>query len=230
MKPPYRLALKTLAFFAYVASFYGILILILGLRAIAPGDREAVLSGATIVILSIALGIYLDRAAGWPPSWLWSRLALLAVGGCFLSILAPVFYSARYAGYQTTDLFNLKRLGLAQLLYATENQDRLPPGSVWRTATSPYVTEEVTSCPWARTKSSYAMNQACSALSLSIKENVNYDTVLLFEIDSNLANATGGPYDVTTRHEQRTVFFFLGGSVRRIARKAAWWDPKAPAP
>ncbi|HSI72759.1 MAG TPA: hypothetical protein VK934_06240, partial [Fimbriimonas sp.] len=184
----------------------------------------AVLSGATIVILSIALGIYLDRAAGWPPSWLWSRLALLAVGGCFLSILAPVFYSARYAGYQTTDHFNLKHLGQAHLLYATENQDRLPPGPVWRTATSPYVIEEVTSCPRARTKSSYAMNQACSALSLN--DIVNANTVLLFEIDSNLPNPVGGANDVTPRHEHRPAFYCLDGHVIRNRPTTVRWNPK----
>lgn len=53
-------------------------------------------------------------------------LVVIAIVAILAAILFPVFAQAKIAAKKTADLSNLKQIGLALMLYATDNDDRIP--------------------------------------------------------------------------------------------------------
>jgi prepilin-type N-terminal cleavage/methylation domain-containing protein/prepilin-type processing-associated H-X9-DG protein len=58
-------------------------------------------------------------------------LVVIAIIAILAAILFPVFARARGKAQQTTCLSNIKQLGLASLMYATDWSDRLPMSVMW---------------------------------------------------------------------------------------------------
>lgn len=76
-------------------------------------------------------------------------LVVIAIIAILAAILFPVFAQARTAAKKTQDLSNLRQIGIAFLMYSTDNDDRLPlttftggvrtPKNSWVIQTQPYV-------------------------------------------------------------------------------------------
>ena len=206
-------------------SFWGIYLVAYGLPSKGDGDLATVLKGLAVTVIFVAGGLYLDRLANVN---LKSRARDYGVSAFVVliisAILAPVFHGAKAAATNTTCISNLKQLGLAQILYAEDNHDRLPPATVWQEATKSYVPPDLT-CRLATTKYSYGMNRTCSMLDISTAETIS--CALLFEQDSDTPNPSGGKEEVACRHDpERTYVCTLDGSAKRLRLPDVVWDPK----
>jgi hypothetical protein len=78
---------------------------------------------------------------------LWIILAVLAVCGCggvvvIGAILFPVFEQAKMAATKTLALSHAKQSATGMLMYAADNNDRLPPGDQWMDRCMPYIRDD----------------------------------------------------------------------------------------
>lgn len=78
---------------------------------------------------------------------LWIVLGMLAVCGIggvgiMAAILFPVFSQAKLAAKKTQALSNVKQLGLAINIYASDNNDRMPIADRWMDAVESYARQE----------------------------------------------------------------------------------------
>lgn len=64
-------------------------------------------------------------------------LVVIAIIAILAAILFPVFARARAKAIQTTCLSNVKQLGLAAIMYASDYADRLPPMWSWEPVDAP---------------------------------------------------------------------------------------------
>ena len=114
-----------------------------GAAAPAPGVPAPRKSNAVVILVVVGAVVVMGLAV----------LAILA------AILLPVFGRARDKAQQTACMSNLKQIGVALHIYATENDDSLPPADSWREALEPYLqAEEVYMCP--STGEQYVFNEA----------------------------------------------------------------------
>lgn len=167
-----------------------------------------------------------QQVPGVPPTkkpWTWTTVAVLGCG-CGLLLLAipaailfPVFSQAKVAAQQTECLSRLKNVGTALLIYATDNDDRLPAADRWTDAASGYFKPgEIITCPTAESFG-YAMN-----LALSAKKIVNVDapgeTALAFDADVPPRNGAAKLDRLPNppRHGRKNVVVYLDGSARAV--------------
>jgi prepilin-type processing-associated H-X9-DG protein len=98
-----------------------------------------------------------------------------------------VTQQASSASKRTVCLSNVKQLALGTIMYATDNDDRLPDASHWRSAVMPYVKNaEIFRCPTdtSGAVSSYRMNPRLSRLAMTaVREPAN--TAMIYEGDGN---------------------------------------------
>ena len=123
----------------------------------------------------------------------------------------------------------MKQLGLAALIYSSDNNDVLPVATNWCDALTTYAgSPAVFQCPGdaAQLRSGYALNAAVSGMDV---DDIPPDTVLFFECDSGW-NASGGQELLVSqaRHADVFVVCFADGAVQQIrANRLSQlrWDP-----
>jgi len=145
--------------------------------------------------------------------------------GCLLGVLFvcgaimwPVFLAARTASGTAACLSNIKQLAIGELLYANDNDDRLPPTAAWMDCITKYVKyPEAFHCPSVKGESSYgyAMNLDCGNKK-DYDDPTPAEKVLLFESILLERNATSGVYDLPDppRHNGRNCVAYLDGHVK----------------
>lgn len=140
-------------------------------------------------------------------------------------IMVPVFRSARLKAEDIACQSNLKALGLATLMYANDNDQRLPPTDNWADNVTgylgkvPYHASPVQSyfhCPAASSPFSYSMNDVLGSAKETDVVNPSR-TAMLFEADTTNINAHGGLADADlTRHHGIAYLCFADGYVNRV--------------
>jgi hypothetical protein len=112
---------------------------------------------------------------------------------------------------------NLKQLGIAFYMYATDNSNTYPTPEKWCDLIRPYLgrgnNDKLFQCPAAeKAACHYAMNPNC-------EPNSPPDTVLLFETKGGW-NLFGGPELLTTNNHSNTCnVCYKDGSVGRITKE-----------
>jgi prepilin-type processing-associated H-X9-DG protein len=149
---------------------------------------------------------------------------LLAVAAIYGLVLA--FLHARQKALQNDCECNVKQLGLAAIMYASDHGDRLPPAGDWPAATYPYIkNREIYRCDLVRRRrvkpggesaieTDYTMNAALSGVS---QADISHpEQVPLFWDGTALQ---GGAETVAYRHEGRANVVFADGETRAVTRE-----------
>lgn len=130
----------------------------------------------------------------------------------FAGMMLPnsVFAQAKEAAKKTACLSNVKQLAIATLMYAADNDDRLPDANKWRASIMPYAKNaDIFRCPDDKTGalSSYRMNPLVTRVSqTSMKDPAG--TVMIFEGDAN---------GFAPRHASRGNVGFADGHAKAIS-------------
>lgn len=152
-------------------------------------------------------------------------------------LLAPVFFATadrrtdRSAA--TLCLSNAKQLGMASLMYADDNDGRLPPSAHWDKCVLPYVkSTDILACPAVPYGAArYKMNAALGSVKVRLPETPA-TTVVLFDAAPG-AKPFGGSNHVVARHIKSgysaATFTFADGhaAILRMSElaKSAWKPP-----
>ncbi|MBM3477200.1 MAG: hypothetical protein FJX75_28360 [Armatimonadetes bacterium] len=128
-------------------------------------------------------------------------------------------------------LNQMKQLGLAELMYVQDYDERYPPADKWCDATSlGYITKwETHHCPADSAAFSYAMNHKLSRVSLGRVEDPRR-TILLYESRTgrrNECDQRGTPGDSVPdppRHQGGNNFGFVDGHVEWLKPEAVPFD------
>lgn len=170
------------------------------------------------------------------PWWVWALIGcggLTVVGGGMIAILAailfPVFAQAREKARQSSCSSNVKQIAQGLLIYAQDNQDRLPPAAAWSDAAlSTTRNPGVFRCPSDRgadgaagNRSSYAFNSGQSRGRLAAVASPG-QTPMLFESSAGRWNAADPLKSFTVRHMKLGVVGYMDGHVKM--------EPAPPAP
>lgn len=132
------------------------------------------------------------------------------------AIVAPIIAASRPVATRSTCLLNLKQLALGHIMYASDYDERFPIAGQWSDLIYPYTKKmEILKCSDAKTPESYAMNDAVSSFSTE-KLSSPDQTVLLFEADAYLTNASGGREWFVRRHNDTGSVAYTDGHVKRI--------------
>src|ERR1700678_673510 len=87
-------------------------------------------------------------------------LVVIAIIAILAAILFPVFAQAKLAAKKTTDLSNLKQMGLGALMYSNDYDDFFPRNDyltpqrqqwapfTWRESTGPYIKNGIDNYDW----------------------------------------------------------------------------------
>jgi hypothetical protein len=114
-------------------------------------------------------------------------------------VTVPVVQSTRWSESSGDCRINVSQLQRAVMLYTSDNDERMPLAASWRTSTKKYLeTERPLRCPNAVAPYSYAMNDKVSGRYVA---ELPLDTVILFECEAYLENASGGKEWQANRHE-----------------------------
>ncbi len=149
-----------------------------------------------------------------------SVYAWILITCALLYILYPLYYSARQSAKAVTTVTNAKRIALAHLMYAADNDDRLCRAEDWERALLPMLKyEEVFWDPSSEPPKVYGfgMNDGVAAAKLEWAD-APQSTVLLFSSNQPRPSAHGGETSVRAI-DGRPLFAFVDGSIKR---------PKAP--
>jgi prepilin-type processing-associated H-X9-DG protein len=121
-----------------------------------------------------------------------------------------VTQQAKSASKRTVCLSNVKQLALGTIMYAGDNDDRLPDASHWRSAVMPYVKNaEIFRCPadTSGAASSYRLNPRLSRLPMTaVGEPAN--TAMIYEGDGN---------GFTPRHNGMGSVSFVDGHAKVVS-------------
>jgi prepilin-type processing-associated H-X9-DG protein len=150
------------------------------------------------------------------PGCVTEAIACLVVCMFLTAIMYPVFLSAKEASRKPPCVSNLKRLVLAELLYASDNGDKLPLATSWHTGIVPYIESSDLRCPESKAPFTYGMNRALSGANTATLPNPSR-LVLLFEMDSSDQNANGGLESFAMRHDSQGNVGLADGSVKAYA-------------
>jgi hypothetical protein len=130
------------------------------------------------------------------------------------AILFPVFQQARMAASRTASLRNVKTIATGFMLYASQNDDRMPPAVQWQDAMQTFVDPKNFKPPRAGDPASYALNQGLGDLRLYEINRADV-TPLIFEARLPGPNAIGGEANVYP-FGNRAVIAFSDASARTI--------------
>jgi len=144
------------------------------------------------------------------------------------ALLLPALANEKQKAQRTHCVNNLKQLGLAVRIYATDNQDQFPPATTWCNAIQLAVgSPQVFQCPLAPDQQcAYAFNNKLAGKKTS---EVNPETVMVFESEAGW-NANGGSELMLdpSRHGRIFVVGLADGSVRSVTATELQnlrWDP-----
>jgi len=164
---------------------------------------------------------------------LWVILILVVGGGClalvlFAAVLFPVFSQAKLAATNTLCISNVKRLGIANVIYAAEFDDKFPLGPKWNEAIAKYEPDETTfHCPIALRESGpssygYGFNEDMAGEGVVPAPE---KTILLFESQDLSPGFLGGEADLAdpVRHKKGGHFGMADSSAKYIPYR----DPAA---
>ena len=152
-----------------------------------------------VALVAAALGLQLrprvDRA---------EEGRLLAASWLFFGLLTLIF-TPIYAGQPSGNrkiwcLSNIKQLGTAMAIYASDYDERYPLAASWHEELGPYTkNEDLFHCSVATSPWSYAMNASMAG---THEETIKDPTfkVLLFEANAALPSASGGREWLMPRH------------------------------
>jgi hypothetical protein len=162
-------------------------------------------------------------------------IAGMVVSGIFLlmlpiyaAMLLPALAKAREKAQTINCVNNVKQLGLAVRMYATDNDDQFPPAAKWCDAIQTYVQSpkpfQCASDPNLRC--AFAFNQKLDGLK---EGDIDPQTVVFFESSTGW-NAAGGPELFSAHKHSRTriVVGFADGSVKQLPRAeldTLRWEP-----
>lgn len=166
----------------------------------------------TIRVVTLA-----DAAAGGARRLDGEKTAMLA---------GPALMGGRSSAQQATSMSNMKQIALGILMYAEDNDHKMPDADKWVDEVMPYIkTESVFADPAAPgLKWAYAFNRALSGVSLADLEDPA-GTVLLFESTDGKKNASdrGESLPRPGRHNGGTDYAMADGHVK-------WVGDDAPRP
>jgi len=192
-----------------IAALVGLILGIIGLVKIKRSGGQ--LSGDGLAISGICV----------------SGAILLVAIPLTAAMFLPALSQAKARAQTINCVNNVKQLGLAARLYASEHNDSLPSITTWCDDLQKYVkAPNIFQCPVESSRRcSYAINARLDGKKLS---EVNPQTVLFFESDAGW-NGSGGPESlVLGRHRQMVVVGFADGSVRQMLRSQVGslrWGP-----
>lgn len=147
------------------------------------------------------------------------------------AMLMPALMKAKGKAQAIVCMNNGKQLGLALMMYGTDNQDQYPAANKWCDAVSKYVgSSAVFKCVAAMNaeRCNYAFNAKLGGLPLK-QVRVPAQTVLAFETEGGW-NQAGGPELLvqTPRHNGAVVLVFADGHVelvRQARLESLRWEP-----
>lgn len=158
----------------------------------------------------------------------------LVVSGVFILLLPilaammlPALAKAKERAQTVVCLNNAKQLGLAVLIYVSDNNGTFPPAETWCDAITTFVgSPKVYQCSAKpNLRCGYAFNEELSGKKA---EDVNPQTVMIFESDAGW-NASGGRELLAQdRHSGLVIIGFADGSVRQVRQaelSSLRWNP-----
>ncbi|MGD8236967.1 MAG: DUF1559 domain-containing protein [Armatimonadota bacterium] len=142
------------------------------------------------------------------------------------AILFPVFAKAKEKARQAACMSNIKQLGMACMMYATDNDGQLPTAvdaQGFHDAISPYVQNEgLFTCPSARDEQSYAFNPNLAGVNIEeLPDAMN--TPMLWEAGAQPGGLPPVPGTTTGRHNGGDNVAFADGHCKWY-RSAAMGD------
>jgi hypothetical protein len=162
-------------------------------------------------------------------------IAGIIVSGIFLlmlpiyaAMLLPALAKAKERAQTINCVSNVKQLGLAVRMYATDNNDKFPAAASWCDAIQAYVQSpkpfQCAADPSQRC--AFAYNRKLDSVK---QDDIDPQTVLFFESSAGW-NAAGGRELFTAHKHSRTriVVGFADGSVQQLPRsqlETLRWDP-----
>lgn len=162
-----------------------------------------------------------------------SAAGLALAIGVTTAMLYPVFFRARERARDARCLSNIRQLGMALMMYASDFDEVLPPAGRWSDGIVPYLkNRNIFVCPNVpNLPCGYAFNRAMASRRLAIVGEP-HRTVLLFESDLGW-NGSGGPEALTgaPRHDGQDTFAFADGHAKKCSRSEAaqfLWRPAPP--
>jgi len=132
------------------------------------------------------------------------------------SMMAIMFYSQREKARAVICLSNVKQLGLAMLLYETDNDYMLPPANNWENSLAPYVENpKAFSC---KKKHSYALMNTMPNVSFA---NIGLDEMakILVLYPAPLGVTQGNQSDCVYVHNNKACVAFADGHAEAIEKK-----------
>ena len=147
------------------------------------------------------------------------------------AMLLPALAKAKGRAQSINCINNMKQLGLAHMMYASENKDHFPPADHWCDALQKYAPERrIYVCPADRGGHGcdYAFNAKLAGLDMKQVSSPS-QTVLVFESDGGW-NASGGE-ELTVRpgrHGGKIGLVFADGHVEMVEEsrlQSVKWDP-----
>ena len=145
----------------------------------------------------------------------------------FAAMLFPALAKAKGRAQAVQCLNNVRQLGLAVRIYASDNSNTFPPAETWCDAITTYVgSTKVYQCS-ARPglRCAYAFNDKLSGKK---DDEVNPQAVMIFESDAGWNASSGSELLAQNRHLGRVVIGFADGSVRQVSPAelgSLRWDP-----
>ncbi|MEZ0324326.1 MAG: hypothetical protein ACAH95_00325 [Fimbriimonas sp.] len=215
MKPAWR---RPLASLAYLGSILAALASACGFPGKSTWNPSLLFGGGIAAIALVAIGYSLEKSANAIPR---GRLFSIAALFFFMLIgaatLRPIYDGARPIAKTTACYSNLKQLATSLQLYALDESAHLPPAAQWQTASESYRRGEF-KCPLATSPYNYGFSDAVSGMSLDSDDQ----TVMLFEMDSQIPNPHGLEQNAAARHDGRYTFARLDGTVGKSGGQVQW--------
>lgn len=143
-----------------------------------------------------------------------------------VGIMPSAFLAAKGQAKKAACQSNLQQLGLANLIYSQDNDERFPDAEKWCEDLALYYNRNnrILACPALEFPYGYAMNRNLSKISRSkIKEPER--TVVLFDSTKGTINASdaGESLPRPGRHLERNNFCFADGHVETLTSEQEKW-------
>lgn len=132
------------------------------------------------------------------------------------AVLFPVFARARESARVSMCMSNMKQLALAAQMYAMDHNGKLPDRLNWRAQIKDYlgVPLEEMQCPVG--ESIYAFNKNLGGIKDSQIADPT-ETIMFFEAERDLPNATGSRADAILPHQGEGNFAYADGHVKKLS-------------